>query len=329
MTFLELLEKAPENLNIVDAFGKCQTQIKRHRKILASISGGSDSDVLLDMIIRCGGKEKTTFVFFNTGLEYEATKSHLEYLSQKYDIQIETIPPVKPIPLCVKEYGVPFWSKYVSEMMMRLQRHGFEWEDEPFDQLVQKYPKCKAALKWWCNGFVRNDGKMSNFNIGYVSWLKEFIVQNPPDFKISNKCCHYAKKKPAKNYLEKNDFDLNVIGVRKSEGGARSTRYKNCFTETGSGANQYRPLFWITDNDKVEYDNHYGIQHSDCYKVWGMTRTGCAGCPFSTEYEQELLLAEQYEPKFHRAMLKVFGKSYEYRRKFEQFRRDMKDSVEV
>ena len=58
-----------------------------------------------------------------------------------------------------------------------------------------------------------------------------------------------------------------------------------------------------------------------------MTRTGCAGCPFSTEYEQELILAKQYEPKFHKAMLKVFGQSYEYRRKFEQFRRDMKNDV--
>ena len=36
--------------------------------------------------------------------------------------------------------------------------------------------------------------------------------------------------------------------------------------------------------------------------------------------ESELALAEKYEPNFHRAMLKVFGKSYDYTRKFLEFR---------
>lgn len=319
-----LLEDAPKNLTIEDALIKCYTEIKNYDKIPVSISGGSDSDDMLDLIIRCGGQEKTRFVFFNTGLEYQATKSHLQYLNEKYGITIEVIPPVKPIPICVKEYGVPFWSKYVSEMMDRLQRHNFQWEDEPLEVLVKKYPRCKAALRWWCNDFLKSDGSSGSFNIDYVKGLKEFIIQNPPDFKISNRCCYYAKKLPAKKFLKENDCDLNCVGVRKAEGGARAMRYSTCFDHTPAGPNNYRPLFWFTDEDKAIYDNHYGIEHSDCYKVWGMKRTGCAGCPFGRKFEEELKLAEQYEPKFYRAMMNLFGPSYEYRRKFEEFRRKRK-----
>lgn len=129
--FKELLDSAPQNLAILDALGKCRLHVNTHPKIMASVSGGSDSDVMMDLIVRCGGKDKTTFVFFNTGLEYDATKRQIQYLNEKYGVEIQVIPPIKPIPLCVREFGVPFWSKQVSDMIERLQSHGFQWEDEP------------------------------------------------------------------------------------------------------------------------------------------------------------------------------------------------------
>lgn len=323
MRFAELLDSAPNNLAIADALGKCYQHVNTHEKILVSVSGGSDSDVMMDLIIRCGGKDKTTFVFFNTGLEYEATKKQIQFLNEKYGVEIQIVPPIKPIPMCVREYGVPFWSKHVSEMISRLQQHGFQWEDEPFDVLIKKYPRCKSAVQWWCNEHKRRDGRVSSFDIDYVRGLKRFLVKNPPDFKISNKCCHYAKKLPAKNFLDAAVCDLNCVGIRKHEGGIRSSRYKSCFSKALSGPDQYRPVFWFTDEDKHTYEQHYGITHSDCYCVWGMDRTGCAGCPFSKNWAQELALAEKYEPKFHKAMLNVFGRSYEYRRQFEAFRKEM------
>lgn len=323
MKMSDILVDSPENLVIVDALSKCYQQVGDHKSILCSVSGGSDSDIMMDLIIRCGGKDKTRFVFFNTGLEYEATKRQLEYLREKYGVTIHIVPPAKPIPICVKEFGVPFWSKQVSEMIMRLQKHGFKWEDEPIDVLLKKYPRCKSAIRWWCNYHIRDDGKISSFNIDYVRGLKQFLIENPPDFKISNKCCYYAKKLPAKAFLDASSCDLNCIGVRKAEGGARSVHYTTCYTQSFAGPDQYRPLFWFNNADKLDYERHYGIEHSDCYKVWGMTRTGCAGCPFSKEYEIELELAKKYEPKFYKAMIKIFGKSYEYRRKFEEFRKDI------
>ncbi len=321
----ELLAEGPDNLEIIDALGKCHQLVKTHEKIMASVSGGWDSDILTDIIIRCGGKEKTTFVFYNTGLEYEATKNQLRYLEEKYDIEIQVVPPIKPIPLCVREHGVPFWSKRASEMIMRLQKHNFQWEDEPLDVLLKKYPRCRSALRWWCNDYTKDNGNPSQLNIEWAPGLKEFILANPPTFKISAKCCHYAKKEPAKKHLAAGDFDMECVGVRKAEGGTRATGIKTCFSKAFVGPDVYRPLFWFTDADKVEYDQHYGIMHSDCYKVWGMKRTGCAGCPFGKDFEEELELARTYEPKFYKAMVKIFGQSYEYTRQFLQFRKEMKE----
>lgn len=324
MLFSDILLEAPENEQIKSSLGKCYREVSSHDNILASISGGSDSDIMLDMIVRCGGKDKTKFVFFNTGLEYEATKRHINYLNEKYGIEIIVVPPVKPIPTCVKEYGVPFWSKHVSEMMERLQRHNFQWEDEPLEVLLAKYPKASSAIRWWCNA-NGVDSRPSPYNISRVRGLKEFIIANPPTFKISNKCCNYAKKQPAKKFLEANECDMNCIGIRRAEGGVRQTRYSSCFTNSLYGADEFRPIFWLTDGDKEDYESHYFIEHSDCYKVWGMKRTGCAGCPFAKDFEVELELARKYEPKFYKAVNAIFGESYEYTRKFMEFRKTLKD----
>ena len=50
-----------------------------------------------------------------------------------------------------QENGEVSEAKYVSEQMMRLQAHGFKWEDKPLQVLTQEYPNCKTALQWWCN----------------------------------------------------------------------------------------------------------------------------------------------------------------------------------
>lgn len=56
-------------------------------------------------------------------------------------------------------------------------------------------------------------------NIERTRFLKEFLMANPPDFQISDKCCNGAKKRTAHAVEKKYNPDLNVQGVRKSEGG--------------------------------------------------------------------------------------------------------------
>ncbi len=294
-------------------------------KIMVSVSGGSDSDIMIDLIERIGHPaSEVHYAFYNTGIEFEATKRHLEYLERRYGISIERYKAKVPVPLGVKKYGCPFLNKRVSQYISRLQRHGFRWEDKPFAELDEQYPRCKAALRWWCNEW----GERSQMNISRNKWLKEFIIANPPDFMISDGCCEGAKKSTANMVEGLIRPNLNCQGVRKAEGGARATVYKSCFSKNNSiGCDRYRPIYWFSNLDKRNYEDVFNIVHSDCYSVYGLTRTGCACCPFGRDFEKELSAAKQYEPLLYRAAVHVFGPSYEYTRKYREFCRKMKEEL--
>ena len=191
ITLDSVLENCPRNSIIVDnlirAFTKVNSPI--YQSIICSISGGSDSDIVLDICTKVDKQKKIHYVWFDTGLEYQATKNHLKYLEEKYDINIESFKAIKPIPVSCKEYGQPFLSKYVSDMILRLQRHGFKWEDKPFNELYEEYPKCKTALQWWTN-----TNQSLNFNIKKNRWLKEFMVINHPLLKFLMYVANTLKK---------------------------------------------------------------------------------------------------------------------------------------
>lgn len=302
------------------AYSRCQ----EYNKILVCLSGGADSDIMLDILLKVCDKGKLTFVFFDTGIEYEATKRHLTYLENKYNIKIKRERALKSVPFGCKQYGVPFWSKYVSEMIERLQKHNFDFHNDgnlSYDELIKKYPNCRIALQWWCNN---TSGK---FTIQKDKYLKEFLIEYPPDFRISNKCCNGAKKKTAEKYEKNKDFDLKCMGIRKSEGGIRTLIYKSCFDYKPNEKKQnFRPIFWLTDEDKRVYEHIYNIKHSDCYAKYGMKRTGCAGCPFSSRFESELVILKQYEPILYNAVCNIFKYAYDYTRKYIKYKERMKNS---
>lgn len=317
ISLAELLENVPCNKIIGDNLIKAYKIVccSGYEKIACSVSGGSDSDIMIDILTKM--RDDIDFIWFDTGMEYEATKEHLDYLDDKYKIKIERIRGTKPIPISCKEYGQPFLSKVVSEYMNRLQSHNFEWEDKPFDELYKKYPNCKSALRWWCNC------QIPSHNIKNNIYLKQFVMENKPYFKISCRCCDYAKKNPAHKLISERKYELKIVGVRKAEGGARSAAYKSCFDNENECAN-YRPLFWYTNADKQEYQAFYEVVNSRCYTEYGLTRTGCVGCPYGRNLEFELEVMEKFEPNLYKAACNVFKDSYEYTRRYREFVRQMK-----
>lgn len=56
-----------------------------------------------------------------------------------------------------------------------------------------------------------------------------------------------------------------------------------------------------------------------CYTKYGMTRTGCVGCPFNRKLLDELSIIEEHEPKMLKAVSHVFKDSYEYTRMFREY----------
>lgn len=276
---------------------------------------------MLDIVFKADVNKKVTYVWFDTGLEFAATKNHITYLEKKYNINILKERAIKPIPVCTKEYGQPFLSKNVSELLDRLQKKDFDFKDYDYDYMLDNYGKVLAL--WWCNKH-----KSNQFNINRNLYLKEFLMANPPAFRISSKCCDYAKKNVSKKLIKKYNVDLAILGVRKAEGGIRATAYHNCFSEDLHGAAQYRPLWWYSNQDKLDYEQHCGIRHSDCYHIYGFRRTGCCCCPYGWTHgglHKELNQTKRYEPNLYNAVNNIFKDSFEYTKNYLKFRQDMKD----
>ena len=302
-----------DNVNVYRSICKCEKVINSYNVVNVSISGGKDSDILLALIEYCKQRltAKINYVFFDTGIEYTATKIHLKELEMKYNITIERRKAFKPVPLAIKHHGAPFLNKRISNYIERLQRHNFEWIDEPFETLYKKYPKCKAALRWWCNDFPDR-----RYNIEYHSFLKEYMLDYPPTFPISDHCCTYAKKKTGDNYKKETGAELTIMGLRKAEGGARNN-INNCWNiEKGV----FYPLLWYTQSDIEFASECFNVTHSKCYTEYGLKRTGCAGCPFGQQFENELEIIKEYEPALYVACNNIFAKSYEYTRNYKRYR---------
>ena len=86
-----MLELFPEKEapNINTAFRKLHANLKFRSEVAAvSISGGADSDMMLDMIMALDPAKnypdsEIHYVWFDTGIEYTATKQHLKDLEEK------------------------------------------------------------------------------------------------------------------------------------------------------------------------------------------------------------------------------------------------------
>ena len=75
----DITENKNISLVIDDALFLANNKIGRYKKIACSISGGADSDIMLDICTKFDTEKKIKYVFFDTGIEYEATKKHLDY----------------------------------------------------------------------------------------------------------------------------------------------------------------------------------------------------------------------------------------------------------
>ena len=95
-----------------------------------------------------------------------------------------------------------------------------------------------------------------------------------------------------------------------------------CFTETASGQYRLRPLYYVSDKDKAWYKENYGIKYSDAYEKYGLTRTGCCGCPISYKAVEDLELIGRYEPQITKAAWAIFGRSYLYRQKYIEYKKE-------
>lgn len=312
-------------------------RLYEHPNAICSYSGGADSDIMIHLIEstrKLFGLPKIDYIFFNTGLEMKATKDHVKYTSKKYGVKIRECRPKVNIVNATRKHGIPFVSKIMSGGLEEWQKKNVplsiaeEYENAEDKatkrkELKERYPKCESLINFLC---CCNSSGEPRPNIQLVinssKYMRDFIREYPPDFRISAKCCDYCKKQIA--HSAQKGYDMIITGERRDEGGMRSVPRKDsssmCFTETANGQYRLRPLYYVSDKDKEWYKDHYHIKYSDAYEVYGLTRTGCCGCPISYKAVEDLEKIKPYEPNVVKAAWNIFGKSYEYRRKYNEYK---------
>ena len=311
--------------------------LREHPHACASYSGGADSDIMIDIIEKARelfNLPPVKYFFFNTGLEMKATKDHVKEVAKKYGVEIEEVRPKINIVKATREYGIPFVSKIMSGGLGDWQKKGIPLSiSQEYDQaedkaakrkeLKERYPNCEQVINFLC---CCNSAGEPRPNIQLVinssRYMRDFIEEYPPDFKISARCCDYCKKQVAHNVQK--GFEMIITGERRDEGGMRSVPKKDstqmCFTENKYGQFRLRPLYYVSDKDKAWYKETYGIRYSDAYEVYGLKRTGCCGCPISFRAVDDLKIIEPYEPNVVKAAWNIFGPSYLYRQQYNQYK---------
>ena len=326
---------APKKFQTIQAI--IAKHLTEHPNASCAYSGGSDSDIMIDLIERTRkmfNLPPIKYAFFNTGLEMKATKDHVKATAEKYGVEITEYRPKVNIIQATRQHGVPFVSKIMSMGLSEWQKKGVplsiadeyaaaEDKEAKRQELRERYPKCESVINFLCCCNSKGEPRPNiQLVINSSRYMRDFIGECPPDFKISAKCCDYCKKQLA--HRVQKSYDMIITGERRDEGGMRSVPRKDntalCFTENSDGQYRFRPLYYVSDADKAWYKDYYGIRYSDAYEVYGLTRTGCCGCPISYKAVEDLEKIRPYEPQVVKAAWNIFGKSYEYRQKYNAYK---------
>lgn len=238
-------------------------------KYYLAYSGGRDSHFLYWFIKEYLHDDKIVIVGVNTGFEIPEIRNRIVKNS---DIVLH---PLKNRWQIKEEYGIPCYSKQQDEYIYRYQ-NGSRSENT-----------MKAVL-----------GKNTLFNLN-ANARDNLLSGNL--HKVSNKCCLYNKEMPMKQYGKRTGKNA-IIGVRQSESKTRKAKYETCLQKNGN----FAPIYDFTDNLMDSIYEAYDIEIPKCYNY--VVRTGCAGCPYGRNCENELALLPEPQRK---AIIKYFKESYD------------------
>jgi 3'-phosphoadenosine 5'-phosphosulfate sulfotransferase (PAPS reductase)/FAD synthetase len=272
-------------------------------KLYVSFSGGKDSTVLYHLIKMANIPAK--IVFFDTGIELDVIYEFVKTFND-----VEWVKPRKPFGQIVKQYGIPYKSKFLSEYL-----HTWDINQKNPFKLVRNNELVKGTIHrtTWEGDIVDTKEKITT---GRALPKKNFHMLHPDrvgEYTVHNRCCAYLKKDPSKHYIKEHNVNGYFMGVRQAEGGARSLTYKSCRSVKKIGKKlvlQSMPMFDWSDQDVDDFIKKYNIPISKAYTEYGLERTGCFCCPFAQKMDENLEALYKYETNKYKASMKWLGKVY-------------------
>ncbi|MBO7715971.1 MAG: phosphoadenosine phosphosulfate reductase family protein [Methanobrevibacter sp.] len=176
---------------------------------------------------------------------------------------MQIIAPQKNIREVLEQYGYPFKSK---EHSCKL----FEYQKGNRPESIKKYFRLQESNYRTCPNIL--------------------MYQTTPEFKlkVSDLCCHKLKKDVAKKYQLNNNKAIGITGMTREEGGQRTTL--NCIVSDKEGKiKKFHPLAIITEDFINWYIAERRIELCELYyPPYNFKRTGCKGCPFNLDLQDQL-----------------------------------------
>lgn len=259
-------------------------------KSYLSFSGGKDSTVahyLLDIALP---GNRIPRVYFNTGIEYKSVLNYVRGLAEKDD-RIIIVNSGVNIPKMLESVGYPFKSKEHSQKVSYYQNSGM----------------CKTVLNYLGQGTKKDFLCPEKLRYNFT-----------PDFKIkvSDKCCYKLKKEIAHKWQEENGKTITITGIRQGEKGLRQSMAGCTVFYDNGGLKKFHPLFPLEDWWLDEFIRQNDIKLCELYyPPYNFKRTGCKGCPYSLDLQNQLLTMAIYFPQERKQCEMIWGKVYdEYRR---------------
>lgn len=261
-----------------------------------SFSGGKDSTVLSFLFDMALPDNKIPRVYANTGIELNAIRDFALELQQTDD-RIVMIKPTIPVRPMLERDGYPFKSKKHSEILA----------------IYQKYQTTEGRLGIQHYLHISDDGvKWSSQN----SCPERLKYQFTPDFKlkVSDKCCERMKEEPLKKWAKENGRNIAIIGIMSDEGGRRFN--SKCLVFKSDKIQAFQPLSPVTKKWEDWLVSQYNIKLCKLYsEPYNFDRTGCKGCPFAPELQQELETLDKFFPEERKQCEIIWKPVYdEYRR---------------
>lgn len=279
-----------EELLLADRLGVIRTANEKYdleNNAYLSFSGGKDSTILHHLLDMALPRNNIPRVYIDTGIEYNAIRKFVMKLAEK-DNRFVIIKPSKPIKQTLEKYGYPFKSK---EHSLKVG----EWQKGSRSPSIVRYRSGQGSFA-----------------------CPSHLLYQYDDFKLklSNKCCYKLKKEPIRRWEKENNRAIDITGMRKEEGGQRAN-IKGCIlTDKEGRLKKFHPLLVVSDDWEDWFTKREGIELCELYyPPFNFKRTGCKGCPFALDLQEQLSIMEIYLPQERKQCEIIWKPVYdEYRR---------------
>lgn len=254
-----------------------------------SFSGGKDSTVLHYLLDLALPGNKIPRLFINTGIEYEYIVDFVKKLEQK-DSRIQIVNSNVNIKKMLEIEGYPFKSK---EHSLKLG----EWQKGSIAKSNIYYKEMSGKSRYACP--------------------KKLLYQYERNFKLrlSDKCCYRLKKDIFHKWEKENKKHILMTGMLAEEGGQRANLI-NCIITKKDKVVKFHPLLVCSTDFENYFIEKYDIELCKLYyPPFNFKRTGCKGCPYSLDLQEQLDIMGKYLPEEKRQCERIWKPVYdEYRR---------------